>query len=105
MYNQSNYVTPMPGLNNNNNMGFNPAVISQFKKQPTFTKPFDYQWHEKTSPNGEFKYGLFDCCSGPMGAFDSTFAMVYCILPFPGWLIIADVNGQLAGIIGKIIIF
>jgi hypothetical protein len=95
MYNQSNYVTTMSGLNNN------PTVTSQLKKHPTFKKPFDYEWHEKQSPNGEFKYGLFECCSGPNGTFDSTCAIIFCFIPWPGWFLTASVNGELAGIIGK----
>jgi len=102
--NQSNYVTPMSGLNNNTNVGFNPAVTSQFKKHPTFRKPFDYEWHEKTSPNGEFKYGRFQCCSGPNGTYDSTCAIICCFIPWPGWFLTANINAELADIIGKSLI-
>ena len=101
-FNQSNFVSPMTGLNNTNNL--NPVVIQPLKKHPTIKKPYDYQWYEKTSQNGEFKYGLFECCSGPNGPVDGTLAVICCFVPWPGWILTASINGELAGLVGKLII-
>jgi len=57
------------GFSQNSYSGFNnnPPITQQpnfdFRRQTTLKTPYDYKWHEKPSPNGEFKYGLCECCN------------------------------------------
>jgi hypothetical protein len=86
-------------------MLFNTATFSQQprmvkRRQPTLTRPYDYQWHEKTSPNGEFKYGLCQCCSGPSGCI-AIMAIIMCFIPLPGWALMAQINAEVSDVVGK----
>jgi len=93
----SNFVSTGRGLNNNNTKVYNqPNLMTELQ---TYNKTYDYQWAEKKSSNGKFKYGLFECCSGPNGCCYSTILF----LPF-GCIPLARINGELARVIGKIII-
>jgi hypothetical protein len=97
------------GFNQSTYSGFNPyyntgPVTQQpgmyLRRQPTMKRPYDFQWHEKTSPNGEFKYGLCQCCSGPSGCI-AIMAIVMCFIPWPGWFLTAQINGEVADVVGK----
>jgi hypothetical protein len=70
-------------------------------RQPALTRPFDYQWYEKTSPNGEFKYGLCQCCSGPSCCI-AIMTIIFCFIPLPGWSLIAQLNAEVADVVGKL---
>lgn len=95
----SNFVAPLSGFESNN------VVTQQLNKRPTFKRPYDYDWSSKSSQNGEFKYGLFECCSGPNGCLNSTCAIIFCFIPFPGWVIGLNLNGEVADVVGKLKIY
>ena len=96
-----NYVTPMSGFNNYNP---NPTATQQPSRNriPTYKNPYDYAWAEKPSQNGEFKYGLFQCCKGPNGCLGILY-IVLCLIPWPGWPMVAVINGQVADVVGKLV--
>ena len=94
------------GFNQNAYSGFNnSAVISKqpgvhIMRKPTTKRPFDFQWHEKTPSNGEFKYGLCQCCSGPSSCL-GIISIIMCFIPIPGWCVTANMNGEVADVVGK----
>ena len=97
--------TVYPGYNN---MNYNPAITQQpgfyNRRQPTPQKPYDYAWHEKPSQNGEFKYGLCQCCSSPSSC-GAICAIICCFIPWPGWCFTSNLNGQVAEVVGGCHVF
>ena len=108
------------GFNQNNFAEFSgftnsPTTITQ---QPGSTKKviktssfYNYQWDEKPSQNGKFKYGLFQCCRcdsvdseesvvRKISNIHATIAIITCFIPFPGWCHISDLNGEVADVVG-----
>ncbi len=66
---------------------------------------YDSKWAEKPSQNGNFKYGLFECCKGPNNCENGAvgFMTVFAFfVPF-GCLSIASLNSEVASVIGKLI--
>ena len=61
---------------------------------------YDFAWDEKISSNGEFKYGLFDCCRGPTSS--SLVVMLLCMscIPVLGWIPVGCNNCDVATVIG-----
>jgi len=98
-FNQNN-VTPMTGFNDSN---FNPAIRQQpFRNGNARSMlAYNFGWAEKPSQNGEFKYGLFECCSGPNNGCLGLFYIILCLIPFPGWLMVATLNSEVASVVGK----
>jgi len=97
-FNQSTYA----GFNPNYNTGPVTQQPGMFlRRVPTMKRPYDFQWHEKTSQNGEFKYGLCQCCSGPSGC-QAIIAIIMCFIPWPGWCVTAQINGEVADVVGKL---
>ena len=94
-----NYVTPMSGFNDNS---FNPAIRQQPNGNKYTIMRYDYAWAEKPSQNGEFKYGLFQCCNGPNGCLGILYT-VLCLIPWPGWTMVAVLDGEVAGVVGKLL--
>jgi hypothetical protein len=101
------------GFSQNAYSGFNnnPTITQQphydFRRQTTLKTPFDYKWHEKTSQNGEFKYGLCECCSGPSSS-TAILAIIMSCIPIAGCCITSSINGNVAEVVGmilKILIF
>ena len=83
----------------------NPTITQQpnfdFRRQTTLKTPYDFKWHEKPSPNGEFKYGLCGCCSGPSSA-TAILAIITSCIPIAGCCVISSLNGHVSEVIGMI---
>ena len=99
---------PYSGVNNTFNN--NSTVITQQPemdighRRTTIDLPFDWTWYDKTSPNGEFKYGLFKCCEGPSGS-QGILAIISCFIPLLGWAYMGKINGNVADVVGKCLFF
>ena len=61
---------------------------------------YDFDWESKPSTNGEFKYGLLQCCCGPTAVNTVVCFFICSVLIFPGWILLAKANGELGEIIG-----
>jgi hypothetical protein len=64
---------------------------------------YDSKWAEKPSQNGNFKFSLFECCSGPNSCDNSGIgflAIFSLFIPF-GCINIALLNSEVASVIGK----
>ena len=70
-------------------------------RQPTFKKPFDYNWEQKPSTNGQFKYGLFECCSGPTPPCYVVLIFIMSVIIYPGWVVLAITNCDVAEVVGN----
>jgi hypothetical protein len=91
-------VFPSSGLNSSSSVAY---------KQPSHSMRikmcYDTKWTEKQSPNGNFKYGLFECCSGPNSCENGAVgcrSIFLFFLPF-GCTAQAVLNSELASVIGK----
>ncbi len=61
---------------------------------------YDFDWESKPSTNGEFKYGLFQCCGGPTETISVVCLFFMSVIPWPGWFLIAQANYELGKVIG-----
>ena len=61
---------------------------------------YDFDWDSKPSTNGEFKYGLFQCCSGPTEKIWVVCLFFMSVIPWPGWFLISQANYELGKVIG-----
>lgn len=96
-----------PFSQNSVNPGINVSIVSDQPHGRRKNRPirpiefYDLKWAEKPSTNGKFKYGLFECCSGPNGESFIPFVMI-CTLFMPcGYIYHAMLDGEIADAIGK----
>jgi len=64
---------------------------------------YDSKWAEKPSQNGNFKYGLCECCRGPNNCENGAvgFSAVFSFFVPLGFISIAPLNSEVASVIGK----
>ena len=82
-----------------------PSYYSNSSGNINFRLRYDTNWAQKSpSANGEFKYGLCQCCCGPAGTqFESCcyiFSYIFC--PLTLGVVNCMLNGEIASIVGTI---
>ena len=93
------------GFHHNRHGGFNHSRHRSFPHgHPVTQQPlhlrYDFDWESKPSTNGEFKYGLFQCCSGPTETDTVMCLFFMSVLLWPGWILLAQANYELGEVIG-----
>ena len=90
------------GNNNNpNTLTQQPSLFQLCCNHAKFTGEFDYQWYDKPSQDGEFKYGLCDCCNDASQTIHAITAILGCLIPFPFCIAVANLNGEVADVVGN----
>jgi len=88
------------GFNNLNGNNNNTNTLTQQPNNAKFCDVYDYQWYDKPSQNGEFKYGLFQCCQSEY-AIQAILPIAGCFCPCPLYIAVADLNGEVADVVGN----